>query len=127
MKGLKILLSINPKFVEKIFAGTKKFEYRKTIFKDTSVQSIVVYATRPIGKVIGEFRIKSIIEDNPSIIWKKTKQYSGVSREFYSSYFYGRNKGFAIEIGELTQYAQPIELNDLNVSHAPQSFLYLPE
>lgn len=121
----KILLSINPKFAKKIFNGTKKFEYRKTIFKDNNVQAVVVYATRPVGKVIGEFRIKSVIEDTPTIIWRKTKRHSGVSQEFYSSYFSGRNKGFAIEIGELTQYDQPIDLNDLNVNRAPQSFLYL--
>lgn len=121
----KILLSINPKFAKKIFNGTKKFEYRKTIFKDNNVQAVVVYATRPVGKVIGEFRIKSVIEDTPTIIWRKTKRHSGVSQEFYSSYFSGRNKGFAIEIGELTQYDQPVDLNDLNVNRAPQSFLYL--
>lgn len=121
----KILLSINPKFAKKIFNGTKKFEYRKTIFKDNNVQAVVVYATRPVGKVIGEFRIKSVIEDTPTIIWRKTKRHSGVSQEFYSSYFSGRNKGFAIEIGELTQYDQPVDLNELNVNRAPQSFLYL--
>lgn len=30
---MKVLLSIKPEFVEKIFAGEKKFEYRRTIFK----------------------------------------------------------------------------------------------
>jgi predicted transcriptional regulator len=53
---------------KKIFDGTKRFEYRKTIFKESDVQSVVVYATQSIGKVIGEFKIKSIIEDTPSII-----------------------------------------------------------
>ena len=30
---MKVLLSIKPEFVEKIFSGEKRFEYRKNIFK----------------------------------------------------------------------------------------------
>ena len=30
---MKVLLSIKPEFVEKIFSGEKRFEYRKFAFK----------------------------------------------------------------------------------------------
>ena len=37
-----VLLSIKPEFAYKIFDGTKKYEFRKQIFKDSSVKKVIV-------------------------------------------------------------------------------------
>ena len=55
---MKILLSIKPEFVEEIFSGRKKFEYRKAIFTNKKVTSVIVYSTMPVGKIVGEFTIE---------------------------------------------------------------------
>jgi predicted transcriptional regulator len=123
---MQVLLSIKPEFVEEIFNGTKKFEYRKAIFKNKEVKTIVIYATMPIGKIVGEFEIDDIIEKHPHDIWEETKQYSGVSKEFYYQYFKGRDKGYAIGIKRLKKYKKPrcpYKLYDKFT--APQSFKYL--
>lgn len=78
---MKILLSIKPEYAQRIFKGEKKYEYRKRLFKRNDINSIVVYVTKPVGKVIGEFEIAEILEDNPMIIWEKTKKYSGISKK----------------------------------------------
>lgn len=57
---MKVLLSIKPEFANKIFEGSKKFEFRRSIFKNKQVKSIVVYASAPISKVIGEFEIDTV-------------------------------------------------------------------
>jgi len=49
---MKILLSIKPEFVEEIFSGRKKFEYRKAIFTNKKVTSVIVYSTMPVGKIV---------------------------------------------------------------------------
>ena len=54
---MKVVLSIKPEFAFKIFDGSKKFEFRKAIFKNNNVKSIIVYASSPVQKVIGEFEI----------------------------------------------------------------------
>ena len=54
---MKVLLSIKPEFVNEMVLGNKKFEYRKSIFKRADVTDVVVYATKPYGKVVGEFKI----------------------------------------------------------------------
>lgn len=77
---MKVLLSIKPEFVEEIVLGKKKFEYRKSIFKREGISSIVVYATKPYGKVVGEFEIEDILYDKPENIWNKTKDFSGVTK-----------------------------------------------
>lgn len=123
---MKVLLSIKPEFAEKIFNGTKKYEFRKSIFKNTSVDKIVVYASAPVQKVIGEFDVEDILVENPSELWLKTKDYSGITREFFDQYFKVKNKGYAIKISKTRRYKSPLNLKDhYGINFPPQSFLYL--
>ena len=63
-----VLLSIKPKFAEAIFSGEKKFEFRKTIFKE-NINEVFVYVTSPVCRVVGKFTIESIYKDTPEFIW----------------------------------------------------------
>lgn len=122
---MKVLLSIKPEFAEKIFNGTKKYEFRKSIFKNKKVDTVVVYASSPWQYVIGEFKIETILNDNVDSIWKQTHEYSGISEEFYRMYFAHKTNAFAIKIGRVTKYKKPKQLRDYHVNHAPQSYVYL--
>jgi predicted transcriptional regulator len=124
---MKVLLSIKPEFADKIFSGEKKYEYRKVIFK-REVSTVVVYATCPVGRVIGEFEIDSVLSEPPRDLWEKTKDFSGITKAFFSEYFNGREKGYAIKVGKIKKYKEalpPTRLFDKNFV-APQSFRYLP-
>lgn len=126
---MKVLLSIKPEYVERIFNGKKKYEYRKSLFKRDDVNVVIIYATKPVGKVVGEFEIDKIIENTPSELWKETKKYSGIKKKDYMEYFKKRDKGFAIAIKNINQYDTPIELTDISkdIKVAPQSFRYVFE
>ena len=119
---MKALLSIKPEFVEEIIEGRKKFEYRKKLFKRSDISSIVVYATKPYGKVVGEFEIETILEENSD-----TKHLSGISEEFFYEYFKDRDSGFAIQIKKFKEYKKHLELSefDSTIKTAPQSFCYI--
>ena len=122
---MKVLLSIKPQFAVKIFDGTKKFEFRKSIFKNSKINTVVVYASSPMQKVIGEFTFDEIMEENPEVLWKKTKKHSGITKEFFDEYFFNRDKAFAIRVKETNQYKIPMDLIDFDLNFAPQSFVYL--
>jgi predicted transcriptional regulator len=123
---VKVLLSIKPEHAERIFEGSKKFEFRKAIFKNEEVSTVVVYATLPVGKVIGEFTVGDIIESNPSDVWGRTKRHSGISRKFFDEYFSGRTTAFAIRVENPRLYKRSLELSEVHPSGiAPQSFCYL--
>lgn len=126
---MKVLLSIKPEFVDEIVSGTKKYEYRKSIFKRRDISTVVIYATKPYGKIVGEFEIDNIIEDKPSNLWKQTKEFSGITKKFFNDYFNGREIGFAIKIKDFIKYDIPIDLYeyDRNIKVAPQSFCYIME
>ena len=121
-----VLLSIKPEFAERIFEGSKQFEFRRRVFRNRNVKKIVVYVTAPIGKVIGEFEIDEILELELEHLWNQTKDYSGIPKEFFDAYFCGLETGYAIKIGKISKYETPLELSaDFNVKHAPQSFAYV--
>lgn len=122
---MKVLLSIKPQFAIKIFDGTKKFEFRKSLFKNSTVNTVVVYASSPIRKVIGEFTIDEILEEKPAVLWEMTQKHSGISREYFDKYFFNRDRAFAIKVKETTRYQEPKDLIDFGLNFAPQSFVYL--
>lgn len=125
---ISVMLSIKPFFAEQIFDGTKRFEFRRKLFANRDVKKIVVYVTEPIGKVIGEFEIEEIIELKKERLWEQTKEFSGIEKEFFDSYFSGQETGFAIKVGKTNRYKTPLDLKDhFNVNHPPQSFRYITQ
>lgn len=118
---MKAILSIKPQFVDKIINGEKKFEYRKKIFKK-EIEAVIIYSTKPVGKFVGEFKIKNIINDDPNKVWEETNALSGINYEYYKSYFNNHNTAYALEIEDLVVYENPIDPSE--EFKAPQSFCY---
>lgn len=121
---MKILLSIKPKFAEKIFSGEKIFEFRRKIWK-RPVDSMVIYVTAPVGKILGEAVLDRVHQGSPEDIWNQCCQGAGVDREYFFEYFKGRNKAFAIEIERAYMYPAPVNIMSKYGKRPPQSFLYV--
>lgn len=122
---MKILLSIKPEYVQEIFDGKKYYEFRKTIFKNKEVDTVLVYSTSPVKMIVGEFKIKSIVKDNPKKLWELSPNNTGISKEKFLNYFKNKDIGYAIEIGKYIKYKKPKELMELGIKVAPQSFIYI--
>jgi hypothetical protein len=123
---MKILLSIKPEYAEKILSGEKKFEFRRVLPKNKAIKKVVIYATLPIGKVVGEFEIEELISDSPSQLWERTAEFSGITVHFFNAYFDGRDTAYAIKVGKTKKYAKEKKLIDILPSGiAPQSFCYI--
>jgi len=124
-KQMKVLLSIKPEFAEKIFDGSKRFEFRRSIFKNNQINTIVVYASSPMQRVIGEFEIDHILFDEIENLWQKTRKYAGVEEEYFFNYFSEKKQGYAIAIKETRIYIKPLLLKENYNMLPPQSFAYL--
>ncbi|MCL0069879.1 hypothetical protein M1O19_00185 [Dehalococcoidia bacterium] len=129
---MRVLLSIKPEFALKIFDGSKRYEYRRSIFKRGGVTKIVVYASDPIQKVIGEFEIGDILHEEPQALWAKTRDHAGIAKKRFFDYFRNKTKGYAIRVISTRMYDLPLPLNNFmpvcrpgRVSSPPQSFMYL--
>ena len=121
---MKVVLSIKPEFANKIFDGTKKFEFRKAIFKNDKIKTVIVYSSSPVQQVIGEFEIERIIYHDIDTLWGLTQNESGITEDYFYKYFADRLQGFAIEIKKVKKYKTPKCLRtDFNL-FPPQSFAY---
>ncbi len=123
----QVLLSIKPEYAEKILNGTKKYEFRRSVFKNPDIRTIVIYASSPIQKVVGEFEIDSILNLELETLWNKTKKFSGITKELFMEYFESKEKGYAIKIKSTKKYEDWVSLEKKFNAKPPQSFLYLYE
>jgi predicted transcriptional regulator len=122
---MDVLLSIKPQYAKLIFDGTKIYEYRKTIFSRPNIKKVVVYASTPTQKVIGEFEIEKIIHDNIHVLWEHTREQSGLTEESFFRYFINNQTGYAIKIKTNNRYETPLPLEHFTSSSPPQSFIYI--
>lgn len=122
---MKVILSIKPEFANKIFNGTKKFEFRRTLFKNKEVKMVIVYASAPISKVIGEFEIDRIFYEELKLLWNQTSKFSGITEDYYLQYFNGKENGYAIEVKNPKKYKTELCIKQSFGLNPPQSFAYL--
>lgn len=92
------------------------------------MSSIVLYVTAPVRKIVGGFKVVSILEDTPESLWDRTHDRAGISKKFFFGYFKGHDKAFAIEIGNPRKYDEAINPYRPGKKFIPpQSFRYMPE
>jgi len=118
-------LSIKPEFAEKILSGEKRFEFRRVMPK-REVQHVVVYASSPVRRLVGEFTVRRIVTASPSKLWRLTRSHAGISKGYFDDYFRDRSEAHAFEIGEVRLYERPLDPRKMSPAfRAPQSFVYL--
>jgi predicted transcriptional regulator len=107
-----------------IFDGSKRFEFRRIIFRE-DIRVVIVYMSSPVMQVVGEFSVEGIITDDVEALWDRTEAHAGIGRDAFMDYFAGRDVGHAIKIGKVKRYNQPHNLEETYGVRPPQSFLYL--
>ena len=120
----KILISINPKHVQNIIKGIKKYEYRKIAAKH-DISSIIIYETTPVKRIVAEAEIIDVLGYSPEKLWKLTKEESGISKKFFDEYFEGKEIAYAYKLGKIKVYDEPKTLLEYGIKAAPQSFVYI--
>ncbi|MEN6385858.1 MAG: hypothetical protein ABFD79_11770, partial [Phycisphaerales bacterium] len=116
----QILLPINPEHIKNIFNGSKRYEFRKTRCRRPNICKLIMYATAPVMKVVGEAAIEEIIVDDPDTVWEQTRSFAGINREFFDQYFQGKSQAVAYKLAEVQEYPEPIALSKLGINYTPQ-------
>ena len=123
---MKVLLSIKPNFVAEIFNGSKRYEFRKALYKRRDLKTIVVYSSSPVCRLVGEIEVEDVLCDNPEDLWNRTKSAAGISKDYFLNYFAGRNLAYAIKIKAFHPYKRPLKLREKYPGITPpQSFCYV--
>jgi predicted transcriptional regulator len=123
---MNILLSVRPEFAEAIVNETKRYEFRRTIFRKRNIEKVLIYSTAPVHRITGAFTIGVILRDQPARLWERLQDQAGISEEDFFEYFGGRSEGYAIEVREVQSFRKPLDPWELNPNFVPpQSFRYV--
>jgi type I restriction enzyme S subunit len=123
---MNVLLSIRPVYAEAIMNESKRYEFRKSMFRSDSVKHAFVYSTSPVQKIVGAFRVGKVVCDDPRNLWRQLRESAGIEERDFFLYFRGRNEGFAIEIRSPQEFGDPVDPWELDPNFVPpQSFRYV--
>ena len=124
--GRTIILSIKPRYVELILAGTKTVEFRRA-WAAEKVDSIAIYASAPIQKIVGIAKVSDVVTAKPTLLWEYCKKRGGgLTKSELSAYMEGKLKGFAILIESVSKFDHGVvPSRAIENFSPPQSFRYM--
>ena len=93
-----VVLSIKPKYVTQILAGTKTVEMRRRFAVDPGVWALI-YSTTPDRVLAGIARIADVQKLAISTLWRKHREAAGITKHDFDQYFSGVETGYAISTG----------------------------
>ena len=97
------LMSIRPQFAASILDGSKRVEFRKRPLA-TDIGTVVIYATKPVGAVLGEFVVDEQAVGKPEELWARFAEMAGIDREGFFNYYDGSARAVGIVIGRVDRY-----------------------
>lgn len=124
--GRAVLLSIKPKYVDLILAGTKRVELRRS-WPSNDIGVMVLYSSAPIQKLVGVAFIDRIEECNLESLWPLADANGGgVTYDELKAYVEGKKTAFGVMIDRVKIAEIQVDPEELFPDFTPpQSFLYL--
>lgn len=120
-------MSIKPKFAYAIVDGHKFYEYRRVVPREPFT-NVVIYASHPVQRFIGEFNVDDIVTGSLDDVWGRTRHSGGILRDYYDQYFAGKREAHAIHVVGAKQYRYHVDPKDIIPNfRPPQSFSYLTD
>ena len=124
---MSVILSIKPKWAEKILSGEKQIELRKKLWNNKrKIKRAYLYASSPIKKFVGFIDIESVFKERIEFLWLFSKNFSCLSKQEFDKYFSGHSHGSCIVIKEAKRFRNPIDPKEIIPDFKPpQNFCYI--
>ena len=126
-----LLISIKPRYVEKILSGEKSVELRRRKPRSLPGDWLAIYETAPTMALVAVTQITEVRINSPQCLWRSIGPVSGITKDEFDEYFAGTDRAVGIVIKSTLELAKPIPLADLRRAwprfHPPQGFIYLSD
>lgn len=127
---INILMSIKPKYAEKILKGEKTAEFRRKMYSSIKKgDQAFIYSSSPQKALVGKFIIDEAISDTVENLWKLKGEEGCISYEEFMKYYDGTSSGYCLVLKEIIAFSAPIKLENLRMQiknfKVPQSWRYL--
>lgn len=127
-----ILLSIKPRYVEKLEKGEKVVEIRKRFSAKWQHCRTIIYSSNPMQAIYGYATIDKITKGTPEAIWIQYQKYIGGTKQEYNEYTRSSDRVYAIFLKDFQKYQDLIHLDWLSYLmdkdkeiRPPQSYISL--
>lgn len=122
-----LLISIQPRFAHAILDGTKTIELRRTKPTLEPDAQALIYASSPTKAIIGTATVTQIFQDQPTGLWARHKDATGVTVAEFTKYFKGAETAYGIELSQVQRIDDPVPLDELRRRglEPPQSWRYI--
>lgn len=123
-----VVLSIRPKYSEKIIEGLKTVELRRRFPVSAPKGTIAyIYSTSPVRAMVGMAEISDVLKLPVAKIWKMFSDTAFIEKADFDKYFEGVEDGYALKFKNVKAFSDPLPLSELRTRFGfepPQSFLY---
>ena len=123
-----MLLSVRPRFAESILAGAKRAEIRRLRPAIRPGTPVIIYATMPVGAVVGTAHIDRVCQGAPSLLWEEYHSQMGVTQQEFERYLHGLSTAYLLILSDVHRLTCPLTLEDMRETAAfqpPRSYRYL--
>lgn len=123
----KMLMSVRPKYADRILTGEKRVELRRSFSKRWVGSRVAIYASRPTKSLVAQATVGSATRGHPEEIWSEFRHGMGCSREEFDSYVGSAENVWAVELANVAPYTYLVPLAQISALlgrslKAPQSY-----
>jgi len=111
-----ILISLDHRHAQNIYAGTKKVELRRRALHVNAGDIVWIYEKVPVGSITGSASITAVHIKSPAKLWRQFGAVSGLTKAEFFEYFAGQGTACALELSGAHRIPKPLP---------PQFFLRL--
>lgn len=108
-----ILISLESRHAENIFAGRKRVELRRRTMNVSPGATLWIYVKLPVGSIVGHARIRKVHSTSPNTLWRRYGSVSGLSKHEFFEYFWGAEQGVALVLERSTRLRSSLSLEAL--------------
>ena len=123
-----MLLSVRPRYAESILAGGKRVEIRRQRPSITPGTPVIIYATKPVGAVVGTAIIDRVRPGTPSELWAHYQEEMGITQDEFDQYVGDLTTAYLLLLTDASRLPIPLTLSDMRESadfQPPRSYRYL--
>lgn len=120
--GPDVLVSIHPRHAARIYSGRKTREFRRVRVRFTVGARVWLYETAPVRRVTGSVVLADVLLGGPELAQLETDPRGRLELE---DYLRGAKHVTALIVTGAQRLAEPLTLDVVGVSRAPQSYQFL--
>ncbi len=126
-----LLLSVHPKFADRIFQAKKTAEVRRVRPSVSPGDVLCFYVSSPEKLLRGCAVVDKVDMGDSESLWRKVNASTGMSRQEYEEYCRGARAAYAIHFSCVQELSLPVTLAHLKslwkAFHPPQTYRYLSD